>query len=117
MGYCDSRTVRDTAIAHLQPSGKIPKFTTFFFSEFVGACRGNDVFWSVSGLVDPTRSSTDRFTPNLLGRRDIGTCSFGISSRFGLKLKYGTIRSTIPTTRVFQNPENENSYSWTQTVV
>ena len=48
----------------------------------------------VLGLVVPTRSFLDRFTPNLLGGEDIGTCFRGILSCSGLKRVFGTIRIT-----------------------
>jgi hypothetical protein len=61
----------------------------------------------VFGLVDQTRSFLDRFTPNLLGGREIGTCSRGISSWIGLKICSGTIRFTTTGVDHFQKPEND----------
>jgi hypothetical protein len=64
-------------------------------------------FGGVLGLLVPNRSFIDRFTPNLLGTYDIGTCSRGISSWFGVKKMCGTVRFTKTTVDRFQNPEND----------
>ena len=59
-------------------------------------------------LVDPTMSFLDRYTPNLLGRWDIGTCFRGISTWCGLGKVCGSMRVTRTGVDHVQNQGNWN---------
>ena len=111
MGVCDSRTGRSTAIAHLKASQLIIEQVLFLFSKFAGLAGEMVFLGGVLGLVVPSWSFLDRFTPNLFGRRDNGTFSCGISSWFGPKKMFGPIRLTPAVLGHFQTPSSSRPFS------
>ena len=107
MGVCDSRTGRSTGKAYLRLHNLVFEKVPLFFSESAELAGEMVFLGGVLGLLVPTRSFLDRFTPNLFGTWDVGTYSRGISSCFGLRQLFGTIRVIRTGVGHFQNPENE----------